>query len=318
MKKLKYFSTFTGIGGLDMGLEESGAECVGFSEIKDSSIRIYNRRYPSHVNLGDITKIDPASLPDFDVFTGGFPCQSFSTAGMRRGFKDRRGHMIFYIHEILRVKKPEFFVLENVKGIITHDKGRTFRNVFKLLSQDGYFVRAVLLNAMHYGSAQSRERIVFLGRLGRDFPAVRPEVFDATKLFRDFRDRDESHFQWVKDTPRNRRKIEQLDLYPFSLVGGYDRLGTLTTGVSGGGGKIVQEADGRYRLLTAVEGERLQGFPDGWTEGEAVGNRWFAIGNAVNCGMSRYLFGDYLKKVWGLGVHNRGEKRAGKNGRINT
>lgn len=304
-RRLRYFSTFTGIGGLDWGLEKLGAQCVGFSEIKDSSIRIYGRHYPKHRNYGDITKIAPEELPDFDVFTGGFPCQSFSLAGMRKGFKDRRGQMIFYIYDILVAKQPEFVVLENVKGISMHDKGRTYRSVFALLQSAGYNVRVVLLNAMHYGSAQSRERVIFLCRRGSDFPAKQPEIRDDTKRFRDFRDRDESHFQYIRDTERNAQKIEQRDLYPFALVGGWDRMGTLTTGVSGGGGrnqssqqKIVQEADGRYRLLTAVEGERLQGFPDGWTEGEATGNRWYAIGNAVNCRMSEYLFTDYLKGLW--------------------
>lgn len=159
---MRYFSTFTGIGGLDWGLENMGAKCVGFSEIKESSIRIYNSHYPNHKNFGDITKIDPSLLPDFDVFTGGFPCQSFSLAGMREGFRDKRGRMIFHIYDILVEKKPEYFVLENVKGIMTHDDGRTLESIMKLLAHAGYFVRVVLLNSAHYGSAQARERESFL------------------------------------------------------------------------------------------------------------------------------------------------------------
>lgn len=186
--KLRYFSTFTGIGGLDHGLEKMGAECVGFSEIKESSIAIYKGHYPDHECLGDLTKIDPKSLPDFDVFTGGFPCQSFSLAGARRGFKDRRGQMIFYIYDVLVEKKPEYVVLENVKGITTHDGGDTYRSVFRILSMAGYHVRCVLLNASHYGSPQARERVVFLGRRSADFPAKAPEARDMAKRFRDVRD----------------------------------------------------------------------------------------------------------------------------------
>ena len=293
-----------------MGLEEAGARCIGFSEIRESSVRIYQRHYPSHVNFGDITKIDPYELPDFDVLTGGFPCQSFSIAGLRRGFedsKDKKGVMVLYIHRILAAKQPKFFALENVKGILNHNKGETYRKIFRLFENAGYEVRTVLLNALYYGSAQNRERVIFLGA---KTPVVnpRPRIADDTKRFRDFRDRDVSHFIWVKETAKNRAqmKIEQRDSYSFAIVGGYDRMGTLTTGVSGGGGrnpssqqKIVQEADGRWRFLTALEGERLQGFPDGWTEGVSNSSRWFAIGNAVNCDVSKYLFVEYAPLAFG-------------------
>lgn len=300
---LKYFSLFTGIGGLDSGLEKLGAECVGFSEIKETSIRIYKKHYPDHKGYGDITKIDFAALPDFDVLTGGFPCQSFSIAGIREGFGDRRGKMIFYIADLLKTKQPKFAVLENVKGILTHDGGRTYQSVFLLLQSCGYFVRAVLLNSRHYGSAQARERVLFLC-CREDFPKKQPEVRDDTKRFRDVRDHV-GPFQYVKDTPKNYEKLEQKSLYPFFLCGGYDVIATLTTGVSGGGGrnpslqeKVVQEPDGRFRYLTALEAERLQNFPEGWTEGEKNSARWFALGNAVNCAVSEYLFTDYLKGVW--------------------
>lgn len=303
---MKYLSLFTGIGGLESGLEKIGAECVGYSEIKESSVRIYDRHYPGRKNFGDITKVVPKDLPDFDVLIGGFPCQSFSLAGLRKGFRDRRGLMIFYIYEILKEKKPEYAVLENVKGIVGHDRGQTFRNVIGLLAYAGYNVRVVLLNALNYGSAQSRERIFFLCSK-KDFPRVTPEILDNTKLFRDIRDSDKSNFTYVKEEGRNIDKISQRDLYSFCLVGGYDRVATITTSISGGGGrnpssqqKIIQEKDGRWRYLTELEAERLQGFPEGWTKGEGKGNRWYALGNAVNCKMSDYLFTNYLKKVWSL------------------
>jgi DNA (cytosine-5)-methyltransferase 1 len=108
---MKYFSTFTGIGGLDMGLADEH-ECVGFSDIKESSIEIYKRHYPKHKNFGDITKIDFKKLPDFDILTGGFPCQAFSLAGLRKGFEDRKGQLIFYIYDLIVAKKPQFVVLE--------------------------------------------------------------------------------------------------------------------------------------------------------------------------------------------------------------
>jgi len=319
---MRYFSLFTGIGGLDVGLEEVGAKCVGFSETKKSSSEIYQRHYPAHENFGDVTKIDPYDMPDFDVLTGGFPCQSFSIAGLRRGFedhKDKKGAMVLYIHRILVAKQPKFFALENVKGILNHGGGATFRKVFRLFENAGYNVRCVLLNALYYGSAQNRERVIFLGSK-TEVTNPRPRIVDGTKRFRDFRDGDEKNFVWLRQTAKNRMrdKIEQRDPYSYSIVGGYDRMGTLMTGISGGGGrnpssqqKIVQEADGRWRFLTALEGERLQGFPDGWTAGQSNGARWFALGNAVHCDVSRYLFKEYAGQAFGT---EWGKLLAQKNG----
>lgn len=300
---MRYFSTFTGIGGLDFGLAD-WCECVGFSDIKESSIKIYKNHYPDHKNFGDIIKMDYKNLPDFDLMIGGFPCQAFSIAGAREGFKNRKGQLIFYVYDLLMVKQPKFVVLENVKGLLIHEYGRTFEKVIRLLSMAGYFVRVLLLNAVNYGSAQNRERLLFLCSK-EDFSIKIPEIIDNTKRFRDIRDSEESRFVWVKETERNVKKINQQDLYPFDLVGGYDIVGTLTTGISGGGGrnpssqqKIVQERNGKFRFLTVVEGERLQGFNDNWTDGISLSGRWFAIGNAVNCKMSDYLFKNYLKGLW--------------------
>lgn len=296
MKKLRYFSTFTGIGGLDHGLEAMGAECVGFSEIKESSMRIYRGHYPGHRAFGDITRIDPRTMPDFDVFTGGFPCQSFSLAGDRKGFTDRRGQMIFYIYDIIAEKKPEFVVLENVKGIVTHNGGKTYRSVFKLLWSAGYFVRVVLLNSANYGSPQARERVVFLCRRGSDFPAKHPEKRDDSRRFRDVRDH-EGPFRFLSEKAMARWRRKGVN--GFLPVGGYDRVNTLTTGISTSGRDMLIVGEGAgVRCVTALEAERLQGFPEGWTKGATEAQRFFALGNAVNCAVSEYLFTDYLKKLW--------------------
>lgn len=161
---MRYFSLFSGIGGLDWGLKKRVFECVGFSEIKDSSTSVYERENRGVNNYGDIKLIDFKELPDFDILIGGFPCQSFSLNGLRKGFEDKRGKMIFYIYDLLKEKKPKYAVFENVKGILNHNGGDTYRKVFKLLASAGYFVRCVLLNSCNYGSAQSRERVFFYVR----------------------------------------------------------------------------------------------------------------------------------------------------------
>jgi DNA (cytosine-5)-methyltransferase 1 len=273
---LRYLSTFTGIGGLDVGLEEIGARCVGYSEIKESSVRIYERHFPSRRNFGDITKIEPEELPDFDLLTGGFPCQSFSLAGYRKGFRDKRGVMIFHLASILEAKKPSFAVLENVRGIVSHDRGRTVKNVVNLLASAGYFVRIVLLNACHYGSAQNRERVFFLCSR-EDFPAKVPERTDDTKRFRDFR-MDPEDPAWVDEEDwmmRNTIKREtgrwpeeaNASGFSFELVGGYDRVGTIMASPGGGGpnrnhAKVIQQ-DGGFRYLDIEEAEMLQGMFNG-------------------------------------------------------
>lgn len=290
---LKYFSTFTGIGGLDMGLAD-WCECVGFSDIKESSIGIYKSHYPEHKNFGDITKINYKELPDFDILTGGFPCQSFSILGAREGFKNRKGQMIFYLYDLIVEKKPKFIVLENVKGLLTHNNGSTYINVVKLLSMAGYYVRVLLLNSLNYGSAQNRERLIFLCSLN-DFAIKIPEIVENKKLFRDIRD-NSGNYKYVSEKAMQKLVEEK----GFNLIGGYDRVNTLTTGYSSSGRDkiVVQELDGRFRYLTPLEGERLQGFPEGWTEGQSLANRFFALGNAVNCNISNYLFKNYLKGLW--------------------
>lgn len=291
---LKYFSTFTGIGGLDMGLEARGAECVGFSEIRSSSIEIYKKHYPHHDNYGDLTKMHYDGVPDFDVLVGGFPCQSFSLAGARRGFKDRRGQMIFYLYDLMVAKKPRLVVLENVKGILNHNHGRTFESVIKLMMEAGYNVRTVLLNAINYGAAQNRERVLFIGSLDK-FTLEAPRVVDNTKVFRDIRE-DGGNFKEIPRSDFNILKIGQGRQFNYELIGGYDRVGTLTTQF-GCGEKAVFDGGDWFRYLTPVECERLHGFPDGWTEGVKDSDRYFALGNAVSCDVSKYLFGEYLDHV---------------------
>lgn len=294
---LKYFSTFTGIGGLDIGLEEIGAECVGFSEIKNSSIEVYKKHYPAHTNFGDITELKYEEIPDFDVLTGGFPCQSFSIAGLRKGLADgkgKKGAMVLYLHNLLIAKQPKYFMLENVKGILSHDSGQTYKKIFRLFEKAGYNVRVVLLNSLYYSSAQNRERVIFIGSKV-PFNSLKPAIVDDTKRFKDVFDDDETKYKEIKDTEKNKQKIEQLLQFSFELIGKYDRVGTLTT-QAGCGEKLVPWGD-KFRLLTVRECERLQGFEDGWTDGVSASAAYFALGNAVNCNVSRYLFKDYLPQV---------------------
>lgn len=141
------------------------AECVGFSEIDRHAEAIYRYHY-DHRNHGDATELVPGELPDFDFLIGGFPCQAFSIAGKRQGFDDARGTLFFEIARVLSHKRPAHFLLENVKGLSSHDDGRTIIRLHSILSELGYRVERVLLNSKDYGVPQNRERVFFIGHLG--------------------------------------------------------------------------------------------------------------------------------------------------------
>ncbi len=168
----KYFSGCSGAGGFELGIEYAALkagvtpECVGYSEIDQHAIRTYEEHYPDHINFGDLTTLDPGTLPDFDCLVGGFPCQAFSAAGHRLGFEDTRGTLFFDFARILDTKRPRYFVLENVKGLLSHDGGRTFKTIIATLAQLGYGVEWQVLNSKDFGVPQNRERVFIVGHYG--------------------------------------------------------------------------------------------------------------------------------------------------------
>ena len=140
---------------------------MGFSEIDKDAVKTYNanfERNPGETEFGDIASIDIKSMPDFDFLFAGFPCQPFSLMGKGKGFADTRGTLFFHIEKILNAKKPEFFILENVRGLITHDNGKTYRSIIKILEKKlGYSTITWLLNSRDYGIPQTRRRAYILG-----------------------------------------------------------------------------------------------------------------------------------------------------------
>ena len=142
--------------------------CAGYSEIDQYAIKVYERQFSGHKNYGDATGINPKDLPDFNLLVGGFPCQSFSVAGKRLGFNDTRGTLFFDIARILKDKRPRHLVLENVKGLLSHDQGKTFQTILGVLSDLGYSVEWQVLNSKNFGVPQNRERVYIVGHLGEE------------------------------------------------------------------------------------------------------------------------------------------------------
>jgi DNA (cytosine-5)-methyltransferase 1 len=162
--KEKYFSVCTGVGGFEIGIRDK-AECIGFSEVERSCNQLLKNKFPYVNNYGDITKIIPKELPEFDGLCGGFPCQPFSLAGKRGGYSDTRGTIFFYIAGILKIKRPSIVILENVKGILNHKKGETFRVILQTLEELGYNIQWMVLNSKFFGVPQNRERVFIIGNL---------------------------------------------------------------------------------------------------------------------------------------------------------
>lgn len=164
MKKFKFIDLFAGIGGFHQAMEKLGGQCVYASEIDKYCIDIYKKNYNVDADH-DITKINPEDVPDHDVLCGGFPCQAFSKAGKRKGFEETRGTLFFYIEKILQVKKPKFIILENVRNLVSHDNGNTWRVIRKHIIDCGYRIteNPIIISPHQLGIPQLRERVVILG-----------------------------------------------------------------------------------------------------------------------------------------------------------
>lgn len=199
MNKIKFIDLFAGLGGTRLGFEQAcnelkiKHECVFTSEIKPYAIDIYKHNFNNENVHGDITKIDEKSIPDFDFLLGGFPCQAFSNAGKRKGFNDIRGTLFFDIVRILKEKNPTGFILENVEGLVVHDKknktdtiGNTLEIILKTLNELNYKVSWKVLDSKLFGVPQSRKRVYIVGNKINKTPLTSFET--KTRVFGDIQE----------------------------------------------------------------------------------------------------------------------------------
>ncbi len=163
MQPLKCASFFAGVGGIDLGFKTAGFETIYANEFDEYPAKTFELNFPNiHVDVRDINSVKTDEIPDFDIMLAGFPCQAFSIAGYRKGFDDEkgRGELFFQLVRILEAKKPRIAFFENVKNLVGHDNGNTFRVICEQLDELGYKYTYQVLNAMNYGNvAQNRERI---------------------------------------------------------------------------------------------------------------------------------------------------------------
>ena len=160
-----FFDFCSGIGGGRLGLEMTGLQCVGYSDTARLAPITYRLMHETinEKNYGNLKRIKTDTLPQFDLLIAGFPCQTFSVMGRKEGFSDTRGQIIFHLVRILSEVKPSCFILENVKGLVTHDKGNTLKIILKELDEAGYDVTYNVLSSIDHGVPQMRQRVYFIG-----------------------------------------------------------------------------------------------------------------------------------------------------------
>lgn len=264
--KLKIIDLFAGIGGIRLGFEKIGAECVFSSEWDKHAQDMYEENFGERP-LGDINEINPKDIPDHDFLLAGFPCQPFSIAGKQLGFADTRGTLFFNIEKILEEKRPYGFLLENVSRLVTHDKGRTFKVIIDKLENLGYTVYYKVLNTIDFGLPQLRKRIYIVGfkdKIHFQFP-----IPDGKKILLEEilepEDKIPDNY-YVSDSIREKRlsKVKPNAPYPsiwHENIGGNISALPHSCALRAGGSYNYLLVNGERRL-TGREMLRLQGFPD--------------------------------------------------------
>lgn len=262
----KFIDLFAGIGGIRLGFESQGGECIFSSEWNKYAQQTYEANFGERPH-GDITKIKPKDIPDHDVLLGGFPCQAFSIIGKMNGFEDTRGTLFFNIIEILKEKRPKAFMLENVKQLKSHDKGNTFKIILKALEELGYNVHHTVLNALDFGVPQKRERTFIVGFLDHtvsfDFP-VGNETFDLSEVLEPDHLIPDNFF--VSDKIRNERQRNLRKVAPIPSIWHQNISGNVSPlpyscALRSGASHNYLLVNG-YRRLTSREMLRIQGFPE--------------------------------------------------------
>lgn len=257
VERMRFIDTFSGIGGFRLGMEQAGHECVGFIEWDKQARTSYE---VMHDTKGEFTAHDITTVTDeqyrsfrgsVDVICSGFPCQSFSIAGRRGGFQDTRGTMFFEIARAAKQIKPRILFLENVKGLLSHDKGNTFGTILNTLDELGYDCEWECINSKHHGVAQNRERVFIIGHLREtEHKQVFPIPKSTTGVLRS-----------VQADTSGKGMMSQQDR--FYKIGGI--MCTLPKARAKTKCCVVDE-EGVFRILTARERMRLQGFPDDYID----------------------------------------------------
>lgn len=293
----KFIDLFCGLGGFRLACEEIGGTCVFSSDIDRAVQKTYARNF-GEIPYGDITKINSIDIPDHDILCAGFPCQPFSIAGRRLGFNDTRGTLFFEIARILKDKKPTAFILENVKGLLNHDNGKTLNVIINTLHEIGYSCKYEILNAKDYNVPQNRERWYCIG-IKKDsnyniehfsFPPKENLNIKLSDIIK--HDIYSSEYSISETCENNIKKhVEQKNININQYTLAYDirpsrchfingEISNCLTAKMGTGGCNIAVIISQHRKLTEQECLQLMGFPKHYKIGKGY-QAYKQIGNSV-------------------------------------
>jgi DNA (cytosine-5)-methyltransferase 1 len=267
-KQYKMIDLFAGIGGFHLAFHRVGAKCVFASEWNKEARKTYYENFKKispklfdkHFN-GDINSVKniDEEIPDFDILTGGFPCQPFSNAGHRKGFSDTRGTLFFNIAEIIRIKKPKAFFIENVRGLLNHDNGKTFEVIKNTIENDlGYSFHYKIVRGSDHGLPQLRPRLFMVG----------------------FRDKN-IDFKFPDPTPLKKTMSDVWEAKCGREIGFTLRCGGRGSNIKDRRNWDSYMVDGKVKRLTPKEGKRMQGFPDSFIFPVSEVQAMKQLGNSV-------------------------------------
>ena len=283
----KFIDLFAGIGGIRLGFESVGGECVFSSEWDKAACQTYSANFGEQP-AGDITKIEAKDIPDFDILLGGFPCQPFSILGDKEGFNhETQGTLFFEIERILKEKRPPAFMLENVRNFVAHDKGRTLKVVVEHLEALGYKVHWKVLNALDFGVPQKRERIIIVGFLGDvEFEFPEPIPVEDRLTLEDILETKVDEKYYVRKEIRDSRLERLKDKnYPKPYISHENIAGSITPHPYSSA--LRAGASANYILInderrpTERELLRIQGFPDSFKVVVSYSQLRHQTGNSV-------------------------------------
>jgi DNA (cytosine-5)-methyltransferase 1 len=319
---ITFIDLFSGVGGFRVGLEANGASCVFSSDIDKWANQTYFINFGEYPK-GDIKKIKSEDIPDHDILCAGFPCQPFSIAGRRLGFADIRGTLFFEIERIIKDKKPRAFLLENVKGLINHDRGNTFATILNKLHGLGYSTFYKVLNSRDYGVPQNRERIYIVGFRDKvknfEFPepyAKRPNIKDILEPYVSGHELSEialghlnKHFKELVSEKRldPKNPVIATEIRPSRCIFRYDGLSPCLTAKMGTGGNNVPVLAREKRTLTVRECLRIQGFPESFKIEGGSSHSYKQIGNSVSVPVIKAIAKNIIKVLGESRFDNNGE-----------
>jgi DNA (cytosine-5)-methyltransferase 1 len=261
----------SGVGGISMGFDNAGFKTNFACDIEPKCKITYDLNFTKpKLHIQDLFEISPTWYPDFDVLVAGFPCQTFSIAGKRLGFADQtKGTIFFELAEILRIRKPKAFMFENVKNLVGHDEGRTFKVIQDILIDLGYHIHFKVLNTKDFDTPQNRERIFIVG-FREDVPFVFPEPLTPTQTIQDLLETDVDEQYFIRSdhkhyTPINEgvTKTDTIYQWRWSYIRENKSKVCPTITASNSTPTLVR-VDGGVRKLTPRELFRFQGFPDSY------------------------------------------------------